>query len=93
MTRRQAIGEIRKDAGLCCGSRRRSGEVFAYVGSIQKLKDLKAVGRVSEATGYWPRFLDLSLDLAIFSVPTSLDGDLVKRTMTLSPFSVQAHIF
>ena len=32
---------IRKDAGLYCGSRLRSGEVFAYVGSIQNLKDLK----------------------------------------------------
>ena len=31
----------RKDAGLCCGSRLRKGEVFAYVGSIQNLKDLK----------------------------------------------------
>ena len=26
---------IRKDAGLCCGSRLRSGEVFAYVGRIK----------------------------------------------------------
>ena len=32
---------IRKDAGLCCGSRLRSGEVFAYVGLSQNLKDLK----------------------------------------------------
>ena len=32
---------IRKDAGLCCGSRLRKGEVFACVGSIQNLKDLK----------------------------------------------------
>ena len=32
---------IRKDEGLCCGSRLRKGEVFAYVGSIQNLKDLK----------------------------------------------------
>ena len=32
---------LRKDAGLCCGSRLRKGEVFAYVGSIQNLKDLK----------------------------------------------------
>ena len=32
---------IRKDAGLYCGSRLRKGEVFAYVGSIQNLKDLK----------------------------------------------------
>ena len=32
---------IRKDAGLCCGSRLRSGEVFAYVGLPQNLKDLK----------------------------------------------------
>ena len=31
---------IRKDAGLCCGSRLRSGEVSAYGGSIQNLKDL-----------------------------------------------------
>ena len=32
---------IRKDAGLCCESRLRSGEVFAYVGLIHNLKDLK----------------------------------------------------
>jgi len=32
---------IQKDAGLYCGSRLRSGEVFAYVGSIQNLKELK----------------------------------------------------
>ena len=28
-------------AGLCCGSRLRKGEVFAYVGLPQNLKDLK----------------------------------------------------
>ena len=32
---------IRKDAGLCCGSRLRKGAVLAYVGSIQILKDLR----------------------------------------------------
>ena len=32
---------IRKDAGLYCGPRLRKGEVFAYVGSIQNLKDLE----------------------------------------------------
>ena len=32
---------IRKDAGLCCGSRLGSGEVFAYFGRIHNLKDLK----------------------------------------------------
>ena len=32
---------IRKDAGLCCGSRLRKGEVFAYVGRNQNLKDLE----------------------------------------------------
>ena len=32
---------LRKDAGLCCGSRLRKGEVFAYVGLPQNLKDLK----------------------------------------------------
>ena len=31
----------RKDAGLCCGSRLREGEVFSYVGRNQNLKDLK----------------------------------------------------
>ena len=31
----------RKDAGLCCGSRLRKGEVFAYVGRIHNLKDRK----------------------------------------------------
>jgi len=33
---------IRKDAGLCCGSRLRKGEMFAYVGLPQNLKDLKS---------------------------------------------------
>ena len=33
---------IRKNAGLCCGSRLGKGEVFAYVGLSQNLKDLKA---------------------------------------------------
>ena len=32
---------IRGDAGLCCGSRLRKGEVFAYVGRNQNLKDLQ----------------------------------------------------
>ena len=32
---------IRKDAGLCCGSRLRKGEVFAYGGLPHNLKDLK----------------------------------------------------
>ena len=36
-----AILAIRKDAGICCGSRLRKGEVFAYVGRNQNLKDLK----------------------------------------------------
>jgi len=31
-----------KDAGLFCGSFLRKGEVFAYVGRIQNLEDLKA---------------------------------------------------
>ena len=30
------------DAGLCCGSRLRKGEVFAYAGRNQSLKDLKS---------------------------------------------------
>ena len=34
-------GAIRKETGLCCGSRLRKGEVFAYVGLPQNLKDLK----------------------------------------------------
>ena len=32
---------IRQDAGLYCGSRLWKGEVFAYVGLPQNLKDLK----------------------------------------------------
>ena len=31
---------IQKDTGRCCGSRLRKGEVFAYVGLPQNLKDL-----------------------------------------------------
>ena len=33
---------IRNDAGLCCGSRLRKGEVFAYIGLIPNPTDLKA---------------------------------------------------
>jgi hypothetical protein len=40
----RSITAIRKNAGLCCGSRLRSGEVFAYVWRNQNLKDLKDVG-------------------------------------------------
>ena len=40
-----ACTAIRKDAGLCCGSRLRKGEVFAHVGLPQNLKDLKARSR------------------------------------------------
>ena len=32
---------IRTDAGLCCGSHLRKGEVFAYLGSIHNLNDLR----------------------------------------------------
>ena len=45
----RSFAAIRKDAGLCCGSRLRNGEVFAYVGSIQNLKDLKASRRFQRA--------------------------------------------
>ena len=38
-----------KDAGLYCGSRLRSGEVFAYGGLPQNLKDLKAVASLGHA--------------------------------------------
>ena len=38
---------IRKDAGLYCGPRLRKGEVFAYVGLPQSLKDLKAAHEMS----------------------------------------------
>jgi hypothetical protein len=38
------LAAIRKDTGLYCGSRLRKGEVFAYVGLSQNLKDLKDLG-------------------------------------------------
>ena len=41
---------IRKGAGLHCGSRLRSGEVFAYVGRNQNLKDLKDMPHISSRT-------------------------------------------
>ena len=37
----EILAAIRKDTGFCCGSRLRKGEVFAYVGLSQNLKDLK----------------------------------------------------
>jgi hypothetical protein len=39
--RQGSFTAVRKDAGLCCGSRLRKGEVFPYVGLPQNLKDLK----------------------------------------------------
>jgi hypothetical protein len=36
---------IRKDAGLYCGPRLRKGQVFAYVGLPQNLKDLNVAAR------------------------------------------------
>ena len=38
----RSLTAIRKDAGLCCGSRLRKGEVFSYVGLPQNLKNLKS---------------------------------------------------
>jgi hypothetical protein len=40
-----SIKSPRKEAGLFCGSFPRKGEVFACVGLIQNLKDLKGLGR------------------------------------------------
>ena len=37
----RSFAVIRKEAGLFCGSFLRKGKVFAYVGRIQHLKDLK----------------------------------------------------
>ena len=36
----ERLRAIQKDAGLCCGSCLRKGELFAYVGRNQNLKDL-----------------------------------------------------
>ena len=46
----------RKEAGLSCGSFLRKGEVFAYVGRNQTLKDLVLGGRTLQArvTLFWP---------------------------------------
>ena len=40
----RSFAAIRKEPGLYCGSRLRKGEVFAYVGLSQNLKDLKETG-------------------------------------------------
>ena len=37
----RSFNALRKDAGLCCGSRLPKGEVFAYVGRNQNLKHLQ----------------------------------------------------
>jgi hypothetical protein len=39
----RSFAALRKDAGLSCGSLLQKGEVFAYVGLIQNLKDLSCV--------------------------------------------------
>ena len=57
---------IKKDAGLCCGSRLRKGEVFAYIGRNQNLKDLKAARASS-----WLSFRSSPLERC---APAGLDG-------------------
>ena len=42
---------IRKDAGLCCGSRLRKGDVFTYGRLPQHLKDLKAKDTLDDLYG------------------------------------------
>jgi hypothetical protein len=42
---------VRKEQELFCGSLLRKGEVFAYVGSIQNLKDLKAGNNAATILG------------------------------------------
>ena len=62
----RGLSAIRKDAGLCCGSRLRSGEVFAFVGSIQNLKDLEEYAGSSKNLkdikdfGSWKNLKDLN---------------------------------
>ena len=59
---------LRKDAGLCCGSHLRKGEVFAYVGRIHNLKDLK--GRPTPGQPKWAHPSPVIAELgAILSTP------------------------
>ena len=48
----RSFAAIRKEAGLFCGSFLRKGEVFAYVGRNQNLKDLKNLEIKRETVGY-----------------------------------------
>ena len=56
---------IRKHAGLSCGSFLRKGEVLAYVGSIQNLKDLQDLPqfpRTGQYLGSWGDHVPRSLE-------------------------------
>ena len=56
-----------KEAGPCCGSFPRKGEVFAYAGSIQNLKDPKMSlcmgGRLGHRIGLAEQQVDVSMRL------------------------------
>ena len=69
---------LRKDAGLCCGSRLRKGEVFAYVGLPQSLRDLKDVSMLVEP---------LSGELGTFQTSVLQSGlELKFKYLKPSPF-------
>ena len=70
VSRSRSFTAIRKDAGLCCGSRLRKGEVFSYVRLPQNLKDLKA-GKATKPGESLTNFDDVSppSPLLIHSLP------------------------
>jgi len=72
---KRALG---KDAGLCCGSRLRSGEVFAYVGRNQNLKDLKGAVRTQCA----PRDPRIGHWAALETVPCKVTPDIPHGTVS-----------
>ena len=64
---------IRKDAGLYCGPRLRKGEVFAYVGLPQNLKDLN--GR------------DVTKNVDLFPGQEYRGTSLIRNRLPLGPYT------
>jgi hypothetical protein len=79
---------IRKEQEPSCGSLLRKGEVFAYVGLIQNLKDLKK----TQTPEKWPIASAFCIKLHVRLTPTQMvrlllgtGADLLSRTNVFTP--------
>ena len=83
---------IRKDAGLYCGPRLRKGEVFAYVGRIHNLKDLKSLKGRGWLGGAASKKSNLEVDVGTtWSNPSRLATQLIRISFS-SPSGFEAGV-